>query len=707
MQKLYEKICCCESYVRSTNVSRWPFWKKIEILRSVTDYEFEALHDRRRKFKFSVFFFFIFVCADSDYDDMVIAQGTAITYKLTDSRIHLFKNDEGPRIIELEKSDTEEEDCVELVSLNVTREEILNSERRKRQTKKMRDDLVTIKAKQREAQHQQKLESYFKMDESATLPSPSVAETSVEDVKPVVITCLPGIVSRIPIDDEFTNRSTSDSDSEQLDLDWGANLANQSIISTAPSDIPPTSLVEMDDVEMETANRSEEDEGTPETALQVVESGLVGFSQSERIKNRNTNLTKSQIAKTKPKFFNSINSQHVLLLLRNIIHFHGNLQAKLIAGNAQVFGYQLERGKYVTVHSPRGHSLIYLMPTPPKRNSPNNTTSFAALNELKVDFLAQDIDELMAEFSQSTDAIILLERDTKHKGVNMIDRYMRETMFPNINAFNNESPYYSSEFILRCQFSFRPRNSLVIDEAWSTVPLKNSSKLATIGGKGVGKSTFVRYIINSNIRKSKKFVFIDLDIGQPELFVPQTISATLLTNPILGPGYLENIPPTKAIFFGEINVLLNPIKYLRSVVELYEFCSKCEAFQNVPWVINTMGYTRSLGSELMACILRIFQPTDVVQIQSNSANENFGAIIDADYVNAFKFNIFEEEMADVDATCNYRTHTFNAIIGNDSSSRARQTDMTPKDIRYAMILSKLGNCLSCNSDWLTSIRPFE
>lgn len=699
----------------NSNVIRWPFWKKKKLKRNiaiVTDYEFNALHCRRQKIiKNFVFFSSSLFSTDSDYDDLVIARGSAISYKLTDSRIKLFENDTAGRIIELPKSDTEDEDCAELVSLNVTREEIVHKERHKRQTKKMHDDLVAFKAKQRESEYQQKYESYFKLDESQTTTLLLAPDAPTEDTKPVVITCLPGTVDveNVSLDECFANESTSETDSDQYNSGIDVNFMDQAVITTASLNMPPPMNVEIDDVEQ--SNISDDDEGTPErnshARLMPVQRVFVDFSHTERNQNRNYHLTKSQMAKTKPQFFNSINSQHVLLLLRNIIHFHGNLQVKLIDGNAQVFGHQLERNKYVTVHSPRGHSLIYLVPTPPKRISSNNTTSFAALNELKTDFLAQDIDDLIAKFNQSTDAIILLERDTKHKGVNMIDRYMRETMFPNINAFNNESPYYSSEFILHCQFSLRPRNGLILNDAWSTVSLKNRSKLATIGGKGVGKSTFVRYTINSNINKFKKFVFIDLDIGQPELFVPQTISATLLTTPILGPGYLENIPPSKAIFFGEINVLLNPIKYLRCVAELYEFCSKCEAFQNIPWVINTMGYSRSLGSELMACILRIFQPTDVVQIQSETLNENFETIIDAEYANSYKFNIFDVEMANVDATCNFRTHTFNAITGNESSNKAKQTDMSPKDIRYAMILSKLGNCLRCNSYWLTSVRPFE
>lgn len=632
----------------------------------------------------------------------MIVQGTAVTYKFTDSRIKLFENDTEARIIDLPKSDSEDEECVQLVPMSTTRKEIIAKEKLKKQTKKMHERVVAMKAKQREAEHQAKCESYFR-----TGVTQAPCEDKPVDTKPVIITCLSGSLDELPLDVDLTDESASDMEEDSIDLKT-TSFPSRCISSVA---INKSSNMEVEHFEPQNSSESVDvpiNESAPLSPSQSPSSSPPPVcTESERIINRNINASKSQMAKLKPIFINSINSQHVLVLLRNIIYFHGNLQIKLIAGNAQVFGYELERNKSVTVHSTRGHSLIYLLPTPSEQRPSNHITSFDSLNELKNDFLTQDIDTLIAEFNANADAILLLERDRQHKGVNMIDRYMRETMFPNINAFNNDSPFYSSEFILHCQFSFRPRNGLLIADWWSSVRLENTTKLVTIGGKGVGKSTFVRYTINSNLSKFKKFVFIDLDIGQPELFVPQTISATLVTTPILGPGYLENIAPTKAIFFGEINVLLHPIKYLRCVMQLYEFCANCEAFQGVPWVINTMGYSRGLGTELMACILRVFQPNRVVQIQSDVAAENFDAIIDSFVVNQFKYNIFKAEMIDVPAVGDYYMHIFDAITSNDANGKAKQTDMTSKDIRYAMILAKLGNCLRSNSDWLTSIRPFE
>lgn len=366
------------------------------------------------------------------------------------------------------------------------------------------------------------------------------------------------------------------------------------------------------------------------------------------------------------------------------------------------FGYELQHNKTVTLHSPRGHGFINLISCP--HDAINQQQYSRALNSSSADFYSQDIEYLKTQLNCTSDAILLLERDQTNKGVNMIDRYMRETMFPNINAFNNDSPFYSSEFVLHCKFFTEPDNGLMYNEQWSTLQLHNATKLVAIGGKGVGKSTFIRYLINSNIGKFSKFLFIDLDIGQAELFVPQTLSATVVTEPILGPGYLKDVKPSKAVLFGDINVLPNPIKYLRCVMEIVAFCSSQRELSTIPWIINTMGYSRGFGSELIACILKIIQPGDVVQIQSRMYSDNFAQIMNADTVNGFKFNVFEREMNDMQVNCQYEMHTFDAMRGKNSR---KPIDMTAKDLRYTMILAKLGNCLKYNTDWLTSVKPFE
>lgn len=56
------------------------------------------------------------------------------------------------------------------------------------------------------------------------------------------------------------------------------------------------------------------------------------------------------------------------------------------------------------------------------------------------------------------------------------------------------------------------------------------------GGKGLGKSTFLRYFVNRLLANGPVLV-IDLDPGQAEFTVAGNVSATVVNRPLLGPNY--------------------------------------------------------------------------------------------------------------------------------------------------------------------------
>lgn len=660
-----------------------------------------------------------YVFSDEAYDDVRIPQGTAITYNVTDYRIKVFKNDDKSRITEIPELDTEDNECPALVPIEMKKAELEKIEKLKVHREQIKIEAMKLQAERQKSEYEKRVKDYYNMDAKQEMKihidAKHQSELHFDDsndsngiCEPVVIKVPKKMAKTLSILTVLENDEDIVMNDTFSTLPFPEVKPEECVIGTIVDGSDTDDMIEENSI----SNSSIESESESET-VQVEEMKLPCELDSSVVQNSEcseesvspnvSQLSKAaQIIKGKPKFFNSLNSRHVLLLLRNIIYFHGSLHVKLIAGNATVFGYELQSNQTVTVHSPKSDSLIYMIPNPNKKTKHD----LSCLNGLKNDFFQQDLKFLSEEFDGSTDAIIMLERDRDNKGVNMIERYMRETMFPNVNAFDNESPHYSSEFVLHCKFSYRPKHGLVLNNEWSSVNLKSNTKLITIGGKCVGKSTFVRYMINANFTTFRKFLFIDLDIGQPELFVPQTLSATVLCEPVLGPGYLRNIKPVKSVLFGDINVLPDPIKYLRCVNEIAKFCTSNAEYRNIPWIINTMGYSRGFGNEIMACILKIFQPTDLVQIQSQSHLDNFDRIIDAHFVNTFKFNVFEEEMQSIYQNCNFKTYVFNAIC-NDDNGKRKPIDFTAKDFRYTNILANLGNCLKCNSDWLTSVRPFE
>jgi polynucleotide 5'-hydroxyl-kinase GRC3/NOL9 len=58
-------------------------------------------------------------------------------------------------------------------------------------------------------------------------------------------------------------------------------------------------------------------------------------------------------------------------------------------------------------------------------------------------------------------------------------------------------------------------------------------RLLAAGGKGVGKSTFVRWLSN-RVLASGRVVYLDLDPGQREFGLPGYVSLAVLDSPLLG-----------------------------------------------------------------------------------------------------------------------------------------------------------------------------
>lgn len=414
-----------------------------------------------------------------------------------------------------------------------------------------------------------------------------------------------------------------------------------------------------------------------------------------------------------PRLYNSLNSRQVLVVLKSPLHFHGILNIRLLAGVVQVYGYELKRNDpAITVYSPRGHSFINISPSSNAGDTSPIESAAAALQSVESDFLNSDIYDALHRYEPTTDAIVLLERGARDSGaVRMINNYMKQTVYPNPQAFNPRRTYFTSEFILHCQFFIKPRVSLQSSAQWLAVNIRHAhTRLLVCGGKGVGKSTLVRHLVNDALSSAaathERVLLIDLDIGQPELGLPQTVSATCVRTPILGPGYMRQSHPDLAYLVGDINVALSPIRYLRIVLRLLRECRQRQQEWNCPWIVNTMGYTKGFGLELTAAIIRALQPTDVVQIQAARAVQNFDYILDRDQINSYQFNIVAREVQTLPKSSLHEIHVFESMA-RKFGERTNEWDMSAKDLRFAIILAHLGNALSeDNAEWITDVVPF-
>lgn len=78
--------------------------------------------------------------------------------------------------------------------------------------------------------------------------------------------------------------------------------------------------------------------------------------------------------------------------------------------------------------------------------------------------------------------------------------------------------------------------------------LDERKKGIVCGGKGAGKSTFLRYYVNSLLSEGPVLV-IDLDPGQCEFTVAGNISATVVKEPIIGNSFTHLQTPERYFEF--------------------------------------------------------------------------------------------------------------------------------------------------------------
>ena len=145
--------------------------------------------------------------------------------------------------------------------------------------------------------------------------------------------------------------------------------------------------------------------------------------------------------------------------------------------------------------------------------------------------------------------------------------------------------------------------------------------LVVFGSKGSGKSTFLKYIINSYLsqhRSNASFphlgaLFMNLDCGQSEFGPPATVSLFHINSFILGPSFATQDSPIHQEYVGVISIADNPRGYLHAIEKLCTFL-RLHAPQGLPVFINTMGWTSGLGLERFKSIVQLVQPSVIVPL---------------------------------------------------------------------------------------------
>ncbi|KAF7775876.1 hypothetical protein Agabi119p4_4269 [Agaricus bisporus var. burnettii] len=178
-------------------------------------------------------------------------------------------------------------------------------------------------------------------------------------------------------------------------------------------------------------------------------------------------------------------------------------------------------------------------------------------------------------------------------------------------------------------FSTPPTSTLPSSRAGPTYLVK--------GPKKCGKSTFARTLLNTLLSHYSRVAYLECDIGQSEFTPPGIVALNVVSNPLFGPAYTHLTFPVRSHFIGSTTPKASPTAYLEGVRNLYEFwrIEIANAYvgdddpdgrvvDTVPLIVNTMGWIKGLGADLMRQIEEMVEPSEIFEFQSDEPGFTYG-----------------------------------------------------------------------------------
>lgn len=138
------------------------------------------------------------------------------------------------------------------------------------------------------------------------------------------------------------------------------------------------------------------------------------------------------------------------------------------------------------------------------------------------------------------------------------------------------------------------------------------------GTKNVGKSTFIRVLINTLLNYTASVEYLEGDLGQTEFTPAGCLSLLTVREPLLGPPFTHQQTPDHMIYYGQSSCNSDLDRYVESLKSLW--CRRSQT-REAPIIINTMGWVKGFGFKLLVDMIRFFPVSHVVQLSHSGVNQ--------------------------------------------------------------------------------------
>ncbi|XP_041859153.1 polynucleotide 5'-hydroxyl-kinase NOL9 [Melanotaenia boesemani] len=138
------------------------------------------------------------------------------------------------------------------------------------------------------------------------------------------------------------------------------------------------------------------------------------------------------------------------------------------------------------------------------------------------------------------------------------------------------------------------------------------------GTKNVGKSTFIRILINTLLNHTARVDYLEGDLGQTEFTPAGCLSLSAVSEPLLGPPFTHQHTPEHMIYYGQSSCESDLDRYLESLKSLWR---RRPQSSETPIIINTMGWVKGFGFQLLVDLIRLLPVSHVVQLSHSNTTQ--------------------------------------------------------------------------------------
>lgn len=306
--------------------------------------------------------------------------------------------------------------------------------------------------------------------------------------------------------------------------------------------------------------------------------------------------------------------------------FRGKCFLTCLYGRVEVMGFTIEEGQQsYPLFSPASHCPLTIRAMESSDDSRNDRTRASHILQ---EYLTAASRKKLLKSVTSSSAIILLEpmetpltrflssfTDLSELFSPPVSELMSAVLDTPLNGLGM-IPLASTIEGLKMPKSYQDALNTVVNACRGD--MDGCAVILVCGTKNVGKSTFIRLLINTLLNHTASVDYLEGDLGQTEFTPAGCLSLLTVTEPLLGPPFTHQHTPEHMIYYGQSSCESNLDRYLESLKSLWH--RRCQS-RETPVVINTMGWVKGFGFQLLVDMIRFFPVSHVVQLSHGGVSQ--------------------------------------------------------------------------------------